>query len=89
MPANDAYDAWKTRRVSIDPHVMGGEPTFAGTRLTIRHIGGMLLRHGERAAAEIAEDYPYLAPEDLEYARVFTEREPRTARPRRRSAPCA
>ena len=80
------FEAWKKKRVSIDPNVMGGEPTFAKSRLTVRHVGTMLLRHGEAALKEIKEDYPYLKPEDIEFARLYTMAYPKVGRPRVRQA---
>jgi len=63
-----------------DRSVLGGEPVFPKSRLSVRHIGGML----ERGAppAEIKEDYPYLSDEDLEFAVLFVRAYPRVGRPR-------
>lgn len=59
---------WKEHLVS-HPDIMGGAVTFPNSRLTVRHIGGML----ERAVdpQEILEDYPYLELSDLEFALLF------------------
>jgi len=35
---------WK-KHLRADPDYMGGTTTFPNTRLTVRHIGGMLERH--------------------------------------------
>jgi uncharacterized protein (DUF433 family) len=78
----DRFERWKKKRVSINPKVMGGEPTFAKSRLTVRHIGAMLLRHGEDVLEEIREDYPYLKPEDIEFAKLYTMAYPKVGRPR-------
>lgn len=45
---------------------------FAKSRLTVRHIGSMLLRHGEKVLHEVRDDYPYLKSEDIEFAKLYT-----------------
>lgn len=47
---------WLKERVSVDENVLAGEPTFAGSRLPLRAVGGMIHRHGQSAAKELAED---------------------------------
>jgi uncharacterized protein (DUF433 family) len=73
------FERWKKRLVA-NPEIMGGEPVFPKSRLTVRRIGGML----ERGVAprEILDDYPYLKAEDLELARLFVRAYPRVGRPR-------
>lgn len=44
-------------------------------------------RGREASKDEILEDYPYLTPEDIEFAPVFTRAYPRMGRPRERQAP--
>lgn len=53
---------------------MGGAETFPNSRLTVRHIGEMLERGV--AVKEILEDYPYLSPSDLDFARLFVRAYP-------------
>jgi len=65
--------AWKDGLVS-DPDIMGGAETFSNSRLTVRHVGGMLERGVD--AQEILEDYPYLDIADLEFARLFVRAYP-------------
>ena len=67
-------------RVTSSEAVLGGEPVFAGTRLAVRHVGGMRLR-GE-PVERILEDYPYLSEEDVEFAALFAEANPPLGRPR-------
>ncbi|MCL4832258.1 MAG: DUF433 domain-containing protein [Caldilineaceae bacterium] len=67
--------AWKEKLVS-DPEIMGGRETFPNSRLTVRRVGGMLERGVD--AREILEDYPYLRPSDLEFARLFVRAYPDT-----------
>ena len=84
----ERFERWKKKRVETNPDIMGGEPVFAKSRLTVRHIGSMLLRHGERVMREIRDDYPYLNPEDIEFAKLYTVAYPKIGRPRaKRKAP--
>jgi uncharacterized protein (DUF433 family) len=76
----ERFEAWEKKRVVRDPAILGGEPTFPESRLGVRHVGGMLLKGASKD--EILEDYPYLKPEDLEFAPVFTRAYPRMGRPR-------
>lgn len=50
---------------------MGGAEIFPNSRLTVRHVGGML-EHGANAQ-EILEDYPYLNLSDLEFVRAYPD----------------
>jgi uncharacterized protein (DUF433 family) len=79
------FEAWKKARVAIDENVLGGEPAFAKSRLAVRHVGEMLLRGTSKP--EVLEDYPYLKPDDLEFAPVFARAYPRLGRPRDHQAP--
>ena len=78
-----AFNRWK-QRLATDPGIMGGEAVFPGSRLTVRHVGGMLER-GESPDV-ILEDYPYLSREDLEFARTYVRAYPRVGRPPQRQA---
>lgn len=71
----ERYKTWKLERVSEDPSVMAGVPVFMGTRIPVRKIGAMLLKHGVRAVAEIREDYPELTDADLAFAPQFAATE--------------
>ena len=73
------FQTWEKKRVVKDTSVLAGEPVFRGTRLAIRHVGGMLER-GESAKA-IRADYPKLSTEDLAFARLFVRAYPRVGRP--------
>jgi uncharacterized protein (DUF433 family) len=63
-----SYDEWCKLRVSRSDEVLGGSPVFAGTRLSVAHVGGLV---GSGAVAEVRQDYPYLSDEDIEHARIF------------------
>lgn len=65
--------AWKESLVS-NPDIMGGAAVFPNSRLTVRHVGGMLERGVD--PQEILEDYPYLNLSDLEFARLFVRAYP-------------
>lgn len=73
------FEAWRHSLVSRED-VLGGEPVFPGSRLAVRHVGEMLQRGAE--PAEVLEDYPELAPDDLEFARLYVAAYPRLGRPR-------
>jgi uncharacterized protein (DUF433 family) len=73
------FEAWK-KTLTSDQAILGGETVFPKSRLSVRHVGGMLLRNAD--PKEVLEDYPYLSEEDLEFARVFTKAYPRMGRPR-------
>ncbi len=80
----ERFEAWKEKRVVIDPNVMGGEPCFPKSRLTVRHIGAMMLRERTGTLEEIREDYPYLKSEDIQLAKLYTVAYPKVGRPRAR-----
>lgn len=69
---------WREQLVT-DPDIMAGETVFPNSRLTVRHVGEILER-GESEEA-VREDYPYLRPEDLEFARLYVRAYPRVGRP--------
>jgi len=71
---------WRDARVVSDPAILGGEPVFRGSRLSVRRVGEALER-GERAAT-IREDYPYLSAKDVEFAPRYVRAYPRVGRPR-------
>lgn len=68
------------KRISEDDDVLDGEPVFKGTRLAVRHIGGMRARNEQ--VARIIEDYPELTPDDVEFARLYAEAHPLVGRPK-------
>jgi uncharacterized protein (DUF433 family) len=75
-----AFDRWKDT-VETRDDVLGGEPTFRGTRLAVRHVGRMVINGVP--AEEIQDDYPYLKPADIDFARLFALAYPPRGRPRR------
>lgn len=77
----ERFSRWKERLVADDA-ILGGEPVFPQSRLAVRHVGAMLLRGAPMD--EVREDYPYLADEDIEFARLYALTHPRVGRPRKR-----
>ncbi len=69
------------RRIVTDPEIVGGEPVYAGTRIPLSHISGLIAKGVPMA--EIAEDYPTLSPRDLEYAAMVAPMRPNPGRPHR------
>jgi uncharacterized protein (DUF433 family) len=65
-------------RIREDDEILGGEPVFDGTRLAVRHIGGMRAK-GE-PIERILEDYSELTADDVEFARLYTEAHPLVGR---------
>jgi uncharacterized protein (DUF433 family) len=83
-----AYDAGRHRLVS-DPGTLGGAPVFAGTRISVRHVGRMALRGVP--VTEIRADFPALGDDDIAFAALFARMKPGPGRPaklrfRRRAA---
>jgi uncharacterized protein (DUF433 family) len=78
----ESFERWKSNKVATDPEVLGGEPVFRGTRLSVRHIGQLADRE---TIAVILEDYPYLSEADVAFARRYHLAYPRVGRPRESS----
>lgn len=76
----DRFEAWK-KKIVINPKILGGEPVFPKSRLSVRHIGALLMNDG---LEEIREDYPYLSEQDIEFAKLYTLAYPKRGRPRDR-----
>jgi uncharacterized protein (DUF433 family) len=59
--------------------VLGGEPVFAGTRISVRHIGRMADR--DVPIEEIQADYPSLTADDIRFAQLYSRMKPGPGRP--------
>jgi uncharacterized protein (DUF433 family) len=70
------------RRVESRSDVLGGEPVFKGSRVSVRHVGD-LIRNGV-PPDELKEDFPKLSDEDFEFAALFTQLNQPPGRPRKR-----
>ena len=62
------FDTWK-KRLTIDADIMGGNPCFPGSRLTINNVASLVKK--EATYSEIFSDYPFLTTEDIRYAVMF------------------
>lgn len=69
------------RRVVTHPEILGGEPVFEGTRLSVFHVGE-LVKKGT-PLAELREDFPRLNEEDFEIAAIYHELGRPPGRPRK------
>lgn len=56
-------------RITRDPQVVGGEPVFKGTRVTLRTVLASLAEGA--TTAEILGDFPTLREEDVRAAIAF------------------
>jgi len=82
LASNLALFRYGKRRIRSSAEILGGEPVFGGTRIPLRHVAS-LFRKGV-PEKEIREDFPYLAPRDLEYARLASRFLDKPGRPRKR-----
>jgi uncharacterized protein (DUF433 family) len=69
-------------RVASRPEILGGEPVFEGTRVSVRFVGERA-RRGE-SVDELLDDYPALDAEDVEFARMFVALGRPPGRPRKK-----
>lgn len=70
------FVAWRKKLVENDA-IKGGEPVFPNSRLSVRHVGHLLLRpDATEAQQELEEDYPFLTHEDFEFAPLFVQAYP-------------
>ncbi len=67
------FAEWE-KNLIINDKIMGGKAVFPNSRLSVRHIGGMLEK-GESYEV-ILEDYPYLSLEDLKFAEIYVKTYP-------------
>ena len=58
-----------TDQIQINPTVMMGKPVIQGTRITVELILRKLAEG--TSEAELLEDYPHLAPEDIRAAIAY------------------
>lgn len=79
----DRFLKWKATIVE-DPGILGGEPVFPKSRISVRRVGGLVLRGVDES--EIRGDYPDLTREDLELAKLFVLAYPKKGRPREGAA---
>lgn len=58
------------RRIESRPEILSGEEVFKGTRLSVRHIGGML-RKGIKIE-DVKADYPTVTIADIRFAEIYS-----------------
>jgi uncharacterized protein (DUF433 family) len=68
-------------RIVSQPEILGGEPVFAGTRIPLSHIAGLLRK--KTSVADLHEDYPTLSPLDFEFAAMVARMKPNPGRRRK------
>jgi len=59
-------------RITVDPHVMNGQPCICGMRLTVKRVVSLLAQNLDREA--LRADYPELEDEDLRQALAYMAR---------------
>jgi uncharacterized protein (DUF433 family) len=69
------------KRIISDPEVMAGEPVFAGTRISLAQVSGLIAKGVP--LDEIAEDYPALSRADLAFAAIHSKMKRNPGRPRK------
>jgi uncharacterized protein (DUF433 family) len=79
-PRVDLY-AEGLSRIEEREGILGGEPVFRNTRLSVNHIGKM--RDKGEPIEEIIKDYPYLRRDDIDFAQLYSKAHPMVGRPRR------
>ncbi len=57
------------KRITFDPHVMGGKPCIRGMRVTVGTIVGLFA--AGHSKEEILKAYPYLEVEDINEALAY------------------
>lgn len=75
----EAYAADRDRFITSDPHVFGGQPVIAGTRIPV-HTVAERLDAGDTLEV-LAEDFPHVEPRALEVAARYARTHPRRGRP--------
>jgi uncharacterized protein (DUF433 family) len=56
-------------RITMQPGLLGGQPTLRGMRLTVRRVVEAVAMHPDRD--ELFAEYPELEPEDVRQALEF------------------
>ena len=73
--------AKREERIVSSPETLGGTPVFVGTRVSVAHVGALMLRGVPMA--QMKEDFPRLKEEDFELAHLLARIGPPPGRPRR------
>jgi uncharacterized protein (DUF433 family) len=75
----EAYATDRDRFIASYPHIFGGQPVIAGTRIPA-HTVAERLDAGDTLEV-LAEDYPHVEPRALEVAARYARTHPRRGRP--------
>jgi len=75
----EAYAADRDRFIASNPHIFGGQPVIAGTRIPV-HTVAQRLDAGDTVDV-LAEDYPHVDPRAFEVAARYARTHPRRGRP--------
>ena len=75
----ETYAADRERFIVSDPHIFGGQPVIAGTRIPA-HTVAERLDSGDTIDV-LAEDYPHVDPRAFEVAARYARTHPRRGRP--------
>ena len=59
----------KFDRITINPEIVGGQPTIRGMRLTVRRVVEAVATYPDRQ--DLFREYPELEPEDVRQALAF------------------
>lgn len=65
--------------IGEDPEILGGQPVFKGTRLSVDTL--LAMHQGGRGFSELQSDYPSLTQELLDAAAIYQTIHPRRGRP--------
>jgi uncharacterized protein (DUF433 family) len=72
---NAMNDQWQDR-ITIEPGKRGGRPCIRGMRITVYDVLSYLA--AGMTAAEVLDDFPYLAPEDIQACLAYAAERERT-----------
>jgi uncharacterized protein (DUF433 family) len=75
----EAYAADRDRFIESDPHIFGGQPVIAGTRIPV-HTVAQRLDAGDTVDV-LADDYPHVEPRAFEVALRYARTHPLRGRP--------
>lgn len=69
-----ATSSMGVRRITVSPAVLGGKPCIRDLRVTVGTIAGLIASGNSRD--RIPKAHPYLEPEYLDEAHVYTDATP-------------
>jgi uncharacterized protein (DUF433 family) len=69
------------RRIEKRPEVLGGEPVFAGTRVSVRHVGALAKK---LTREQLRKEFPRLSADDISFAALYAQLPMPVGRPTQR-----